>query len=107
MTDSLPLTVAAKCQIFKLQNEIVTRQLKLSHELPGKPLAESSMETTCRNNISANKVDTTLSELNNEGQQSRQPLIDINVFSTNNAASIKFRPFTSVSTTLQLSAFEN
>ena len=75
------------------------------------PLAKSSMEnmslTMCQNNIPTINVDTNSRQQNNEGQQSRQPLADINVFSTSNAASINFRPFTSLSTTLQSSASEN
>ena len=63
--------------------------------------------TMCQNNILTINVDTNSSQKNNEGQQSRQPLADIKVFSTSDAASINFRTFTSISTTLQSSAFEN
>ena len=61
LTSRLPLTVTAKCEIFKLQN--------LSHEFPGNPLAESLMEnmslTTCQNNFSSSSVDVNSSRVNN------------------------------------------
>ena len=63
--------------------------------------------TTWQNNIPSNNLVTNSIVLNNEGQQSRQPLAEINLFSANNAASLNFRSFTSVSTILQSSAFEN
>ena len=56
LTGELQLSLKAKCEIYKLQQDSVTKQLNLSQEISGvHPLAASSLEqmsfTTCHSNM--------------------------------------------------------
>ena len=101
--------IKVKCEVYKLQQDSVTKQLNLSQEISGiHPLAESLLEqmsfTTCHSNmpISNNGMVASIADALPKNSQTfdREHAFD-------NATSINFGPNTAVARNLQSSPFEN